>query len=177
MVFQKDNYPGSKTGNAYKKENETSCFHCGENIAASTNIRFDEKAFCCRGCKTVYQVLNQAGLCEYYNYAEKPGINQRIEVRENKFAFLEDKSFRDQLIQFADDEMVQVNFYLPQMHCSSCLWLLEHLQKINDGVYNSRVDFNKKEVTIQYNEVKISLKQLAELLTSIGYEPHISLQV
>lgn len=156
-------------------EAQRCCFHCGEPVATGTGISFDNKGFCCTGCKTVYQVINQHGLCEYYDYAATPGINQRQQVRENKFAFLDDKSFRDPLIQFENEAMVQVVFYLPQIHCSSCLWLLEHLQHLNAGIFNSRVDFNKKEVTVQYNEALVSLRQLAELLTSVGYEPHISL--
>ncbi|MCU0334856.1 MAG: heavy metal translocating P-type ATPase metal-binding domain-containing protein [Chitinophagaceae bacterium] len=150
------------------------CFHCGEELPPQP-IVYDEKPFCCAGCKTVYQVLNQHGLCEYYDHASKPGINQRVQVRHDKFAFLENADIRQRLVQFSDENQTQVTFYLPQMHCSSCLWLLEHLYKLNEGVLNSRVDFPKKELTILFNEKSVTLRQLAELLTSIGYEPHISL--
>lgn len=151
-----------------------SCYHCGEP-AGKEPVQFDEKAFCCAGCKTVYQVLNQNGLCEYYNLNEAPGSNRKIEVRAEKFAFLEDKSIAEQLIRFRDGGLAQVVFYLPQVHCSSCLWLLENLGRLHQGVVSSRVDFAHKEVTIHYNEAAITLKRVAELLTEIGYEPYISL--
>ncbi len=151
-----------------------SCYHCGEP-AGNRPVVFDEKVFCCAGCKTVYQVLNKSGLCEYYNLNQAPGQNRKVEVRPEKFAFLEDNSIADQFIGFRDGNMVQVTFYLPQMHCSSCLWLLEHLHQLNQGVISSRVDFAHKEVTISFLQDKISLKGLAELLTEIGYEPYISL--
>ncbi len=150
------------------------CYHCGEDLPPHAVV-YDEKQFCCAGCKTVYQVLNSHGLCEYYEREEAPGINQRLEVRTDKFAFLENESISNQLIQFTDEHSTQVTFYLPQMHCASCLWLLEHLHKLDSGVLYSRVDFPNKEVTVSFDHHRVSLRKVAELLTSVGYEPHISL--
>jgi Cu+-exporting ATPase len=152
----------------------TVCYHCGEP-AGNASIEFDEKPFCCAGCKTVYQIINKNGLCEYYSLNKAPGQNQKVAVRPEKFAFLEDETMAAQLIAYRDGKLVQVGFYLPQMHCSSCLWLLEHLHQLNEGISSSRVDFAHKDVTILFDEDRISLKRVAELLAEIGYEPHISL--
>lgn len=160
---------------SFPVENKTTCYHCGEP-AGNTPLIFDEKPFCCAGCKTVYQVLNRNGLCEYYSLNAAPGQNRGVEVRPEKFAFLEDVSIANQLIAFRDAHLVQFSFYLPQMHCSSCLWLLEHLHQLDSGISSSRVDFAHKDVTILFDEEKISLKRVAELLAEIGYEPHISLK-
>ena len=65
---------------------------------------------------------------------------------------------------------------MPQMHCSSCIWLLENLFKINPAIIHSEVNFLKKNVTVKFNPQKISLKGTVELLTSIGYEPQINLE-
>jgi Cu+-exporting ATPase len=157
-----------------KKVQNNICYHCGEP-AGQDPLVFDDKSFCCAGCKTVYQILNRNGLCEYYSLNQTPGMNQRLTVRPEKFAFLEDTGIANQLITYRDNNLVQVCFYLPQMHCSSCLWLLEHLGKLHAGVISSRVDFAHKEVTLHFDEEKISLKRLAEILAEIGYEPHISL--
>ncbi|MBC7694516.1 MAG: heavy metal translocating P-type ATPase [Burkholderiales bacterium] len=104
-----------------------------------------------------------------------PGINQIQKVREGKFDFLDDVKIIQQLIHFKDETQQHITFYLPQMHCSSCIWILEHINKINKGVIRSQVNFIKKEVTIIYNFHQTSLKSIAESLTLIGYEPHISL--
>jgi len=153
----------------------TQCFHCGEECTHTT-IQVAEKSFCCDGCKMVYEILNKTGLCDYYTLSKNPGINQRIKVRENKFSFLEDASIIQQLISFKNGEQTHITFYLPQIHCSSCLWLLENLHHIQNAIISSKVNFNKKEVDIIFNHQQISLKQVAETLTSIGYEPYISLQ-
>lgn len=124
----------------------------------------------------VYQLLNRQGMCEYYNLNEKPGINQRLAVRKNKFAFLDDAAIIQKLVHFKNELQTHVTFYLPQMHCSSCLWLLEHLHQLEPGIISAKVNFPRKEVTVIFNHQQASLRKVAELLTAIGYEPYISLQ-
>lgn len=123
----------------------------------------------------VYNILNQNDLCDYYSLNENPGVSQRIRVRKDKFAFLEDEKIQQQLISFRNETQVHVTFYLPQMHCSSCLYLLENLHRLNEAVISSKVNFTRKEAEIVFQTPQTSLRQLAELLTSIGYEPYISL--
>ena len=61
------------------------------------------------------------------------------------------------------------------MHCSSCIYLLEHLHKIEAGIISSVVNFQKKTVFISFNPQLISLRKVVELLSFIGYEPYLSL--
>ncbi|HEY8399050.1 MAG TPA: heavy metal translocating P-type ATPase metal-binding domain-containing protein [Flavihumibacter sp.] len=156
-------------------QQETTCFHCGETCQ-ETVLTLDSKPFCCEGCKMVYQLLNQHGLCDYYDLNKNPGQNQRIRVRKDKFAFLEDPAIEQQLIHFKDDVQTHVNFYLPHIHCSSCLYLLENLHQLNSGIVKGSVNFTRKEVDIVFHHKKVSLREVAELLAGIGYEPYISLQ-
>jgi P-type Cu+ transporter len=155
-------------------EQEILCYHCGETCL-NTKIKAADKVFCCDGCKMVYQILNQSELCDYYNLNENPGINQRMRVRQDKFAFLDDEKIQLQLISFGDEKQVHITFYLPQMHCSSCLYLLENLHRLNPGVVSSKVNFTRKEADIVFLKSETSLRKVAETLTSIGYEPYISL--
>jgi P-type Cu+ transporter len=150
------------------------CYHCGE-VCLSAGIRLDEKLFCCDGCKMVYEVLNQHALCEYYKLNENPGITQRVKVRKNKFAFLEDPAIQSSLISFKDDQQVHVSFYMPQVHCSSCLYLLENLHRLEPGIVSSKVNFTRKETDIVFLVKETNLRKVVELLTHIGYEPYLSL--
>jgi P-type Cu+ transporter len=144
------------------------CYHCGENCIAG-EVPFDDKIFCCAGCRMVYEIINQNDLCRYYDLNLNPGINQRTAVRPDKFSFLDNKEIRQRLISFADEQQTHVTFYLPQIHCSSCLYLLENLHKFDEAVISSRVNFTRKEVEIVYLTGRTTLRKSAELLTSIGY--------
>ncbi len=149
------------------------CYHCGD-VCPDNSISINEKYFCCNGCKTVYEILNENQLCNYYKLDQKPGISPRVNVV-RKFDYLNDESIINQLIEFKDDKITAVTFNIPQMHCSSCIWLLENLFKINGSINQSKVDFLKKTLNLKYYHKKISLKEVVELLTSLGYEPQIEL--
>jgi len=149
------------------------CYHCGEDCKSDTILAHD-KSFCCSGCKMVYEILAQNDMCDYYSISNNPGTSQRIKVREDKFSFLDDAKIGASLILFKDENRTHVNFYLPQIHCSSCLWLLENLHRLDEAVISSKVDFERKEADIVFDHKKTSLRKVAELLTAIGYEPYLS---
>lgn len=153
----------------------TLCEHCGDPCY-KTHITLEEKVFCCEGCKSVYQILRQHQLCEYYDLNAHPGLSQKTGIRKDKFAFLDQEEIARKLIRFSDDEQTHVTFYLPQMHCSSCLWLIENLHRIEPGIISSRVNFPAKEVHIVYQTDAIRLRGVVETLAQIGYEPHLSLE-
>ncbi len=92
-----------------------------------------------------------------------------------KFDYLDDTDTIQKLIDFKNETISSVTFYIPQMHCSSCIWLLENLYKLNPGVSQSNVNFLKKEISVKYFHSKLSLRELVQLLASIGYEPLIQL--
>jgi Cu+-exporting ATPase len=155
------------------QKSKVQCYHCGEDCDEKT-IHAHEKDFCCDGCKMVFEILNKTGMCDYYSISDNPGTNQRIKIREDKFAFLDEQKIQNALISFTNETETHVNFYLPQMHCSSCLWLLENLHRLNENVIGSKVNFERKEADIVFDHRKVSMREVAELLASIGYEPYIS---
>ena len=150
------------------------CAHCGAECP-DENISQASIHFCCAGCKSVYQLINQQGLCDYYALNRQPGATQQVPVRKDKFAFLDDSRIVQKLISFQNEEQTRVVFYLPHIHCSSCLYLLEHLHKLQPGILAARVNFTRKEAEIDFDHRVVSLRKVAELLTQIGYEPYISL--
>lgn len=150
----------------------SSCYHCGEEIAA-IDLVYDQKHFCCAGCKSVYQILSENNMCAYYAYNPAPGNRQKETAH---LAYLDEPSIIKQLIDYKDERNTIITFYIPAIHCSSCIWLLEHLYKIDEAIFKSRIDFLKKEVTISYKHDKISLRSLVQTLVHIGYEPSINLQ-
>lgn len=156
-----------------KTSTTTVCYHCGEKT--NQPILAYDKEFCCTGCKSVYEILNKTGMCNYYNLAQHPGVNQKQTINPEKFSFLDNEKIAGQLISFTNQNQTHVTFYLPQMHCSSCLWLLENLHTVNNNIISCKVNFTTKEATVIFNN-NISLRQVAELLTAVGYEPYISLQ-
>ena len=96
------------------------CYHCGEDCLG-TVLHAVDKDFCCSGCKMVYGILQQNGLCDYYAINHNPGTRQNIKIREDKFSYLDDGKIGRSLLDFTDECQSHITFYLPQIHCSSCL--------------------------------------------------------
>ncbi len=150
----------------------TNCYHCGDDCG-NTIIEFDEKNFCCNGCKTVYDIFASNDLSYYYDLQSAAGTTPK--AVEEKYDFLDTSAIVERLTEFNDGNLQIVNLYIPHIHCSSCIWVLENLNKLNSGIHYSQVDFPKKTVRITYRTSNISLKDLVTLLARIGYEPYISL--
>ena len=150
------------------------CYHCGEECKDSRNI-VEDKIFCCSGCKLVYELLNENNLCTYYNLNQYPGGQSQQSRRKDKFAYLDKQEIAASIITFSDEAQAHVTFSVPQMHCSSCLWLLEHLNSIDAGILTTRVNFTKKEVFVVYDVTKASLRSVVETMAAVGYEPYLSL--
>ncbi|MBE2216627.1 MAG: heavy metal translocating P-type ATPase metal-binding domain-containing protein [Ignavibacteria bacterium] len=154
----------------------TLCYHCGD-LCTSLGIHSGEKTFCCTGCKTVYEILHENNLCKYYDLDDTPGISQKKldSAVGSRYSYLEDPGVITQLTSYTDGNMSVCNFVIPQVHCSSCIWLLENLHKLNPAIIKSEINFLQKTLNVKFKVQEISLRQLVELLVSIGYEPQISL--
>ncbi|MEO0898940.1 MAG: heavy metal translocating P-type ATPase metal-binding domain-containing protein [Bacteroidota bacterium] len=156
-------------------QTDTACHHCGESCP-DHSIRKGDYFFCCDGCKMVYEILEDNNLCTYYDIEAHPGVTIKKANKQDRFAYLDDPTIQHSLINFRRGEEIRVQFYLPQIHCASCIWLLENLYRLHPGVLKSEVNFLRKEINIVLEEEQISLREAVELLSSIGYEPLIQLE-
>lgn len=150
------------------------CFHCGNEIAPKDDVIFDDKHFCCVGCKTVYEIFSQNDLSCYYDFQNAPGATPQ-DIK-GKYDFLDNEEIVEKLLEFNEDKTAIVSLDIPHIHCSSCIWILENLQRLQNGIITSQVNFPQKKVRITYNKDIVFLKEIVYLLSSIGYEPYISLE-
>lgn len=121
----------------------------------------------------VNQILQENDLCTYYDIDENAAFSLKGKKQE-RYDYLDDTEIIEKIIDFQDEKMTKVSFLLPQIHCASCIWLLENLYKLNTDVHSSKVNFLKKEIYITFAN-STSLRKIVELLASIGYAPAINL--
>lgn len=159
--------------NSVSAKQATSCYHCGDQVRTTLYVA-DGHDFCCLGCQSVYQILNDNGMDHYYRYNTHPGKSQKSKSAD--FAYLDEPAIAEKLVDFKNEDITIITFYIPAIHCSSCVWLLEHLYKLNPAIVTSRTDFMKKQVDVTFKHGELSLRALVELLVNIGYEPKITLQ-
>jgi Cu+-exporting ATPase len=162
-------------------EEKIACVHCGTpcpdtRIKIEARGETEEKHFCCEGCKSVYLILAENDLCTYYALSERPGIPLKEPALGNRFDFLDQEAIVQQLLDFSSPQRCRLTLSIPSIHCSSCIWLLENLYRLREGVLDSRVHFLKKELALSYDPQKVRLREIVETLATLGYEPHLSLE-
>ncbi|AYO56783.1 heavy metal translocating P-type ATPase [Chryseobacterium sp. 6424] len=150
------------------------CFHCGQTIDKE-RISFDEKVFCCTGCKSVYEILNLNNLGDFYELNKRSGIRPD-DGNNTQFDYLDTPEIFDKVTNFSEGNTSLVNFKIPVIHCSSCIWLLESLHTLNKNINYSQVNFTRKTVQISFNHHELKLSELAKFLTDLGYKPVINLE-
>ncbi len=149
-------------------QSQTSCLHCGTPL----NTTSGDNNFCCLGCEFVYHSINSLGLTSFYDL--RP-IQQAVSAKSispsKNFAYLDDEAVQQQITLALADGHKAVNFYLPTIHCAACVWILESLPQAVAGVQSARINFIDGRIRIVFNDSLITLKNLAEILNSIGYPP------
>ena len=150
------------------------CYHCGESCR-SNSFHLDNKFFCCNGCQLVYELLEEKSMCTYYKLEQQPG-NRVKEDAHMDFTYLDNEEIAASLLNFQDGTVSGITFYIPSVHCSSCIWLLENLHNVHSGIVHADIQFQRKELNVQFDPNRITLRKLTELLASIGYAPLITLE-
>jgi Cu+-exporting ATPase len=154
-------------------DSQIKCYHCGDPCDKHV-VSFQDKDFCCVGCKTVYEILSENDLSYYYDLESTPGTSPQAVASD--YAFLDDESIVARLLEFDEAGTQVVSFLIPSIHCSSCIWVLENLHRLHKAVVSAQVNFPEKTVRITYRSDKLSLRELVLLLNRIGYDPYISLE-
>jgi Cu+-exporting ATPase len=145
------------------------CFHCGDEIVGKAK-KAEDHSFCCHGCKSVYLLLKDNNLDSFYSLENQAG-NKPGGKSGDQYRFLDVENFRVRFVEFEDDDIVKVTLFLPQIHCSSCVFLLENIAKINDNIKHVQVNFPRREASIVFSN-QFPFSELAALLESIGYTPN-----
>ena len=116
----------------------SNCFHCGNEIIKKDEIAFDDKYFWCNGCKTVYEIFSLNDMSCYYDFQASPGATP-LDIN-GKYDFLGDDTIVARLLDFQEEGTHIVSLYIPHIHCSSCIWILENLQRPGGGPAAARLD-------------------------------------
>ena len=146
------------------------CYHCGDKVVGKP-IVYDDKNFCCNGCKTVYSIFTENDLGNFYELNQGSGIKPGGSANQ-KYLPLDVPEIREEFVEFKNDSIYIVTLFLPAIHCSSCIYLLENLQKLEPRIKKSEANFTARTVQLSIaNELELS--DVATLLDSIGYKPEL----
>lgn len=144
------------------------CAHCQQPVPSSLVKNEPASSFCCSGCENVYALLRGAGLPSAPPGGEAPGPVPEISA---DFSALDNPEFTQRYTRTLADGSRCVDLYLEGVHCPSCIWLIEHLPRLNPGCYEARLDYSRSRVSLR-QDPGVPLSSLARTLATLGYHPH-----
>lgn len=149
-----------------KPEILTECSHCHQPLQDRVEGKSSDKVYCCYGCKVVDELMD-----EQSSFIDHSALNTTA------YRYLDESKIRAKLCQFEDESQGRIAIHLPSIHCSSCIYLLENLAQIEEGIISVQVHFSKKEADIRFLKSKIQLSEIAAMLEHIGYKPDFKTQL
>lgn len=137
------------------------CRHCESEISQD---RTD--AFCCDGCQAVFNLLQAKDLGEFYEVKGREHLRpvdalghqtdfSTLDLPENRSAISPDGS--------------RIDFFVEDLSCSACVWILDRLETVSNGILWSRVNLSRSIVTVaKAPDAKFS--DIASLIRGLGFK-------
>jgi Cu+-exporting ATPase len=142
------------------------CFHCGEACDKELIVQA-EKNYCCNGCLQARMLIDNSILCAPDDENFAPEINSKRNWEE-----LDIPSITKRFIIYEDADVKHVRFTLSNIHCASCVYVLEHLHKLEPGILKTEVHFAEKTIRMVIRK-EVPLSKVARQLALVGYAPDI----
>ncbi len=152
---------------------QTHCFHCGDELVPSRVVESNGRLFCCTGCRSVYELLHQLGLDDFYRLKEalyKEEVRPPIDPDSSEsYEYLNQDNFIK--LYTTEESPLTMDFYIEGIHCAACLWLIE---KIPDTV----PDVESVSLNMSTNVAEVTFKKggmfsaFPETVKRFGYRAH-----
>ena len=149
---------------------EVSCAHCGLPVPPGLIDDSVERQFCCTGCNTAFDILHAHGLDRYYGLGERRQF--AVHSTGRGYDEFDHPAFRDLYIRPIQGGLAEVELYLEGVHCGSCVWLVERVPLVVDGVSSAELQIKRSLARVVWDPAKVPLSRIARTLDSLGYAPH-----
>jgi heavy metal translocating P-type ATPase len=144
------------------------CDHCGDSFKGNPDIM---PYFCCHGCETVYTLLNESNLEQFYDIKEEAYCFDKPlslkNLKETDHRHLDHPSVKERL-----DSRTEVTFFVEGVHCVACMWLMEKLPLLLEDVSSAELNLSQSLLHLTISE-QAQLSLIAKTLDNLGYPAHL----
>lgn len=152
------------------------CDHChlefDINSLIKTQIKGEDKYFCCKGCKGVYELLLDEGLEDFYAKLGNQALSPVESSQNEGLEYFDSEAFFEKYIQEKED-LCEATLILEKIHCIACVWLNEKILTKQEGIKKALINYTNHKATILFDKDKIKLSQIIALIRMLGYDAHV----
>ncbi len=159
-------WPGDEHRTAMTAEEKPrDCLHCGSPL--DRFWRPQDGPFCCRGCRSVYELIQNDGLTRYYDLrqgTQPPAASLRLD----SLAWL------DRMVEALppterEQGPWQLSLDIQGVHCAACVWLIEELFRREPGGVNLRINPTLGTVDLAWDPTQGELRNYLASVEKFGY--------
>jgi Cu2+-exporting ATPase len=162
-----------KTSDLNPTTTRATCEHCGLPVPAGLIEADAPRQFCCAGCRAVYETIHSCGLDEYYRLLDSADATlSPAAPAGSKFESFDSETFEKLYVRSRGGSLKQCELVLEGVTCVACVWLLEKLPGVLDGVVEARLNLRESTLTVTWDAGKLPLSRIAQALDRFGYRPH-----
>jgi len=137
------------------------CLHCGNELG-----RFwvaGDGPFCCRGCRTVYEMIHQESLERFYDL--KPDATVPApSLGPDSYDWVDQA-----LTQHENGGALSMNLDIQGVHCAACVWLIGELFKRHEAGIQIRINPAVGKVELIWDPDRGDLKDFLGEIEKFGY--------
>ncbi len=137
------------------------CTHCGTAMEVAADPG-EGPAFCCHGCEMAYEIIQGAGLGQYYDERET-AANRPTVVRDSGWASVPQVAL--------DDGTHQASLRIDGLQCAACVWVTEKVLQDTPGVTDARISYATGRCELQWNPEAVQLDDVLGKVARLGYQP------
>jgi cation transport ATPase len=136
------------------------CLHCGSAVPARRT-----GDFCCDGCEMVHEFLIRNGQSEFYKITNDVPLKPvDAKLYDRDFQSLD---LAENLSALSPDGH-RIEFYVEDLSCTACVWILDRLETVSKDVAWSRVNINRSVVTVARTD-GAKFAEIAKLIHKLGF--------
>ncbi len=152
---------------------EQRCYHCAQPIPAGEKVERQiegiTRSFCCQGCAGVCEVIYEAGLESFYQRTPDGELLSPPPPPPKNLDFIDHDEVQAQFTDKLGD-VREITLMSEAIHCAACIWLIEHRLAQVEGIKHVHVNFTNKQIKIRWDNTRIRLSEIIQILHSIGYD-------
>lgn len=151
-------------------ETNTQCAHCllpvknGEVVCGGSED--NPKIFCCKGCRGIYELINEEGLDSFYSRRQgwTSGPPEKVDIDPDLFV--------EKIIKGKEGHL-SLSFHVGGIRCASCVWLIEKAVEKAPGVLQCRLNYATHQAKIIWDSSLVNLSFLLSRIQRHGYTPQL----
>ncbi len=117
------------------------CNHCQIAFENEVMIKENDLFFCCKGCQSVYYLLQDEDLGSFYNKLGNKTLASVKKHEQNDLNNFDEESFFKNYVKETQDGFSHIDLIIEGIHCSACVWLNEKILFELEGIIEAKINF------------------------------------